>query len=145
MNHFRLRSFAIAVTIITYLLSFAGTAPAGILCFGEDGHVSMDSAPSLLSPAGVHFVNTHTDDSEQTPGHCEDDCNACFDIPISASHVQNIAPPNNGFHIALMPSAAFWDAILPPYAQKITNSNLYDPPPHRNKTITSLRTIIFLI
>lgn len=144
MKHFRPRFISIAFAIITYLLSCVGATQAGMLCFGEDGHISMDAAPAFL-PAGFHGVNTHTDDTEQTPGHCDDDCNACYDIPISASHVQNTAPHNDGFQIALIPSAAFWDAVLPSSARTIANSTLYDPTLLRNKTVSALRTVVLLI
>lgn len=140
------RSHIIVITLVAYLLSFSGIARADILCFGEDGHVSIDSVGAILPLAGIHFENDHDAASGQNPEHCEEDCRTCLDIPISSKTFQRFVAPNNEIQLALTQLPAWLSSLPPTVSSRGADPKLKPSTFHgANTAVSSLRSVVLLI
>lgn len=145
LKYHSLKTLAVIISLTAYLCSFPGLGNSGIVCFGDDGHVSIESTATSSLPVQNSTLTDHSFDSEEDD-HCEDQCNSCIDFPLSFTTAnQNINENKYEFKLernplcrldteALHVSAASMDYRSPP-----ENSQVID------NTITSLRRIVLLI
>lgn len=146
MKRFGTRSHIIVITLIVYLLSFSGIAGrADILCFGEDGHVSIDSVGAILALAGIHFENDHDAVSGQNPDHCEEDCRTCLDVPLSSMTFQRLVVSANEINLAFTRFPSGLSTWPPIFSPRLSDPNLTHSPIQGNTSVSSLCTVVLLI
>ena len=73
---------AVILSLTAYLLCLPGLGSAGIICFGDDGHVLIESTANPISPIRNAAVNGHNFENEEDD-HCKGQCSSCFDLPLS--------------------------------------------------------------
>jgi hypothetical protein len=127
-----------------YIFSFAGFGNAGVLCFGDDGHISIEMKETM-SPSSLpvkvtdhHFDNTERDD------HCEDHCSSCVDFPLSTTTAcQNVHVKKYDFTPAENPLSSIVGSI------DVSSFSDCSPPIEEPSIVSSAviaqRTVVLLI
>lgn len=142
-SHRKYKTLTLIILLIAYLCSFPGLGNAAVVCFGDDGHVSIKSIATNLRVQ--HATSTEHSFEIEKESHCEDKCRSCVDYPLSYTTThQNILQNKYAFKLlknTLHQSAADFLHLATPIGNR--------PPSVINvsadNTITSLRTIILLI
>ena len=78
LKHNNLKILTVIVSLAAYIFSFPGLGNAGIVCFGDDGHVSIASTETPSLPAQNTTLTDHSFASDEDD-HCEEQCNSCID------------------------------------------------------------------
>ena len=145
LKHHNLKILAVIVSLTAYICSFPGLGNAGIVCFGDDGHVSIASTETPSLPAQNATVTDHSFGSDEDD-HCEEQCNSCIDFPLSFTTAnQNISEKKYEFKLEKNQLFQVDTKILFPvtavtnYKSPFTSLQLVD------QSIASLRTIVLLI
>ncbi len=145
LKHHSLKILTVVISLTAYLCSFPGLGNAGIVCFGDDGHVSIKSTATPSLPVQNTTVTDHSFKGEEDD-HCEDQCNSCIDFPLSFTTAhQNTCKNKYVFKLERNLLYKPDTQIL----QVITALIGYSPPPEHpqiiDTAITSLRTIVLLV
>ena len=145
LKHHSLKILTVVISLTAYLCSFPGLGNASIVCFGDDGHVSIESTAAPSLPAYNTTVTDHSFKDEEDD-HCEDQCNSCLDFPLSFS-TENQTTREDNYILDLEKNLLFTPGTV--IFQVITALIGYSPPPEHpqiiNTAITSLRTIVLLV
>lgn len=108
-------SFKRTIIIFSTLLSqimLAGGDEVLVLCFGEDGHLAIESAHSDC-PYGPYNKHGHPENIDVTAETQDSDVSAktgCFDLPISRDEVQQLF---SGFEFTPPPQQCVLSEIRP--------------------------------
>ena len=141
---------AVIFTLAAYICSFAGFVTADIICFGDDGHISIEATESSSLPPLTPVVTRHSDHSDHSDhseeNHCEDQCNSCIDVPLSyTTGTQNFSENKYVFKLERNPLCQQYakptgvSAVEPVPVSHITGHSIVAIP------VTLLRTIVLLI
>ena len=127
------------LVVLICLLIAGNLAHGPVLCFGEDGHVELESASHRQCQGSDHFQSSgdgyaHYDCDQEKGKHCA----PCSDIPVFVA-MTKIKKPNSTF---TTPSAkAIVTADNFDYSAKNSISNSSNIPSY----FTALRTVILLV
>ncbi len=80
--------FKVLVCIAACLPVMLGGAGGLVLCFGHSGHIAIE----LAHDDTHHSPDDHRENksSEQHPAPSHEDCNTCFDIPLTIENTDHI-------------------------------------------------------
>lgn len=145
MKHHSLKILTVVISLTAYLCSFPGLGNAGIVCFGDDGHVSIESTSTLSLTVQNTTVTDHSVKAEEND-HCEDQCNSCIDFPLSFT-TKNQTTRENNYILELENNLLFTPVteILLIITALIDYSPPQENPPIIDNAITSLRTIVLVV
>jgi len=146
LQHHNFKILAVIISLTAYLCSFPGLGNAGIVCFGDDGHVAITSTNTPSLPIQNTIVTDHSFESEEDD-HCEDHCNSCIDFPLSFTTVnQNICQNKYVFKLIRNPLCQsdaelfhMATAIYTDYSSTLEKTVIIED------SIVALRTIVLLI
>ena len=145
LKHHNLKILAVVVSLTAYLFSFPGLGNAGIVCFGDDGHVSIESTETPSLPAQNTTVTDHSLASDEND-HCEEQCNSCIDFPLSFTTAnQNITEKKYEFKLEKNQLFQVDSRILSPITAVKNHKSPLVSPLVIDQSIASLRTIVLLI
>jgi hypothetical protein len=140
-----LKILTVIIALTAYLCSFPALGDAAIVCFGDDGHVSIESTTNASLPVQNTKITDHSIETEEDD-HCEDQCSSCIDFPLSFSVTkQNITENKYKFKLERNPLFLIDTKILSVAAATIAYRSPPENPQVIDNTITSLRTIVLLI
>ncbi len=143
----RIRTSAIWISLLIYVLAGVVGAEAMVLCIGTNGHIAIEALSGGLCSESQDVSNgTASPSTINSPSPSQDHCGPCVDFPILTgdgqpylASVQYASAQNlSGLHaISESPTVIFSD---------IATINLLPvPPPSADTRLTSLRTVILLI
>ncbi len=140
----RVRTSAIWISLLIYILAGVVGSEAMVLCFGSNGHIAIEAPPGGLCSETLDVSNeTASPSTISSPSPSQDHCGPCVDFPIFTepylASVQYASAQNlSGLHaISESPAVIFPDVA--------TINLLPVPPPSADKTLNYLRTVILLI
>jgi hypothetical protein len=122
--------------LLLCLASFSGNAAASVLCFGEDGHVAIESA-SL--PVGERQEScsppSYLGSADSDAAHC----GACEDVPMAVSS-QDIVRSTG--HSDLDFAAGPAPVQIEPIALSLPPRPSFSPPRLAHSALTDARTVV---
>jgi hypothetical protein len=135
-------SICLLLALLNALVVFTGTAGAEVLCFGSDGHITIENPDARAKCCGEKAPMGGPGTAELSDGPL------CVDVPIFADTVTSQARASIDLKPAMsvIPLALANMALTPvDSAALIAAASRAAPPPKPPLSLASLRTIILLI
>lgn len=140
--------FTPLVLISTFIIIPQGAMANLVVCFGDDGHINIETAHyGLCCPTvKASLPESHSCSSFLEKSFSKNRCHPCRDIGISNNNLeQNIVPvPIKIKLIKTLLLAAFTSQISQ-YAEIASEGLLPSPPHTSNSILASLNSIVLLI
>jgi hypothetical protein len=86
MSRFRYKAFCALVALLALLAPGSGGAGERVLCFGDDGHISLEAATNGVCGPGGISVPARDEVSSARAGYAvksrQTCCGSCVDVPV---------------------------------------------------------------
>ena len=144
----RVRITTIWIALSTYLPLGLGGMEQAVLCFGADGHVTVEAA---LNGRCSDFLEVSSQTAHQSTlitsrASTMDHCGTCIDIPILISSLnEHFAPIRNNSSQKQIKVLADFACAVPKFTKILTEDFPHFPPSAVNLTLISLSAVNLLI
>jgi hypothetical protein len=135
--------------VVLYTLVALGGVDGIVLCFGDDGHVGLETMSKHCHRcATLEASSTGSEPfAETSPSRCRNYCGSCVDIPIAIGSPDPHSIPESAPLVALQPVAAtiFTDAVGALLATPSATTFAFEAPPPAGSPLDFIRTVVLLI
>jgi len=135
--------------LVLYTLVALGGVDGFVLCFGDDGHVGLETMSNHCHQcATLEASSTGSEPfAETSPSRCRNYCGSCVDVPIAIGSPHPHSIPESVPLLSLQPVAAtiFTDAVGALLATPSATTIVLEASPLAGSPLDSIRTVVLLI